>query len=475
MSEVTLSEATARKYAVHPIFIVLLGMRLSVISFLPAFLVALPLSSCARPSPSCFVTTRTQTQAQVTDDASCTTTNTRRFPPRMFVLPQEQLGDDVCDGRSAGRDDETSDPMRRSFLATTAASFASLVVPTPPAHAAQQQPRVKGAAEYDLEYYVRDLVKGNTKEGNLPASAPPPAPPSRTLQGPLLPLLLDNDFTDQCIPVKVLAQVSGKSASNIAALAKDYRDKSSKAFAAKAQWKVADISDQYFFDLTAYALWRTAAELIPDYVKRDKFAKDVGRGIYSEAAKAGLLKKKALILDSSDDESSDDSSDDDSSDDKKKKTGKTKNANDGLISTKKDSSDDVSLGPLTGTIPAIIEILELYKSSGFISRYQLGGEDETRRGKNVFDELDDDDIASGSSVDCLVSIYEPAILSGALQITGEGSRFAPDFVGQTLSAAWEAAGILAKEETYFVDSIYRPNPKDFFPDERLIQFTLKKA
>ena len=395
----------------------------------------------------------------------------------MFVLPQEQLGDDVCDGRSAGRDDETSDPMRRSFLATTAASFASLVVPTPPAHAAQQQPRVKGAAEYDLEYYVRDLVKGNTKEGNLPASAPPPAPPSRTLQGPLLPLLLDNDFTDQCIPVKVLAQVSGKSASNIAALAKDYRDKSSKAFAAKAQWKVADISDQYFFDLTAYALWRTAAELIPDYVKRDKFAKDVGRGIYSEAAKAGLLKKKALILDSSDDESSDDSSDDDSSDDKKKKTGKTKNANDksGRISTKKDSSDDVSLGPLTGTIPAIIEILELYKSSGFISRYQLGGEDETRRGKNVFDELDDDDIASGSSVDCLVSIYEPAILSGALQITGEGSRFAPDFVGQTLSAAWEAAGILAKEETYFVDSIYRPNPKDFFPDERLIQFTLKKA
>ena len=355
----------------------------------------------------------------------------------MFVLlvPQEQLDDGVCGGRSADSSDEETSPMRRSFVATTAASFASLVVPTPPANAAQQQPRVKGAAEYDLEYYMRDLVRGNTKEGNLPASAPPPAPPSRTLKGPLLPLLLDNDFTDQCIPVKVLAQVSGRSASDVAALAKDYRDKSSKAFASKAQWKVADISDQYFFDLTAYALWRTAAELIPDYVKRDKFAKEVGRGIYSEAAKAGLLKKKALILDSS----------------------------------------DAPLGPLTGTIPAIIELLELYKASGFVSRYQLGGEDETRRGKNVFDELDDDDIASGSSVDCLVSIYEPAILSGALQITGEGSRFAPDYVGQTLSAAWEAAGILAKEETYFVDSVYRPNPKDFFPDERLIQFTLKKA
>lgn len=342
----------------------------------------------------------------------------------MFVLHQQH--DDDGNG-------ETSQ-MRRSFVAAAAAASlaATGTLVTPPAQAAQ--PRVKGAAEYDLEYYMRDLVKGNTKEGNLAASAPPPAPPSRTLQGPLLPLLLDNEYTDRCIPVKILSEISGKSPSSIAGLAKEYRDKSSKAFAAKAQWKIADVSDQYYFDLSAYALWRTAAELIPNYVKRDQFAKDVGRGVYLEASKAGLLKKKALH-----------------------------------------SSDDAPLVPLTLTIPAIIEILDLYKSCGFITRYQLGGEDQTRRGKNVFDGLDDDDIASGSSVDCLVSIYEPAILSGALQITGEGSRFSPDYVGQTLSAAWGAAGILAKEETYFVDSMYRPNPKDFFPDERLVQFTLKKA
>lgn len=393
-------------------------MRLSII------LLALPLPSCALPPPSCLVATSTRTRSRPT----CA-----RPPPapRVFVLPQQQLDGGGYGGPSDG--DETY-PMRRSFVAGTAASLASLILMTLPAQAAQQQPRVKGAAEYDLEYYVRDLVKGNTKEGNLPASAPPPAPPARTLEGPLLPLLLDNDYV-QCIPIKVLAEISGKSQSSVAALAKDFRDKSSKAFAAKAQWKVADVSDQYYFDLSAYALWRTAAELIPNYIKRDQFAKNVGRGIYSEAAKAGLLKKRALILDSS----------------------------------------DVALGPLTGTIPAITEILESYKSCGFISGYQLGGEDETRRGTKVFDKYDDDDIASGSSVDCLVSIYEPAILSGALQITGEGSRFSPDYVGQTLSAAWEAAGILAKEETYFVDSVYRPNPKDFFPDERLIQFTLKKA
>ena len=372
------------------------------------------LSSRALPS-SCFVTPCPHADLYE---------SRRRSPKQVFVLHQQH--DDDGNG-------ETSQ-MRRSFVAAAAAASlaATGTLVTPPAQAAQ--PRVKGAAEYDLEYYMRDLVKGNTKEGNLAASAPPPAPPSRTLQGPLLPLLLDNEYTDRCIPVKILSEISGKSPSSIAGLAKEYRDKSSKAFAAKAQWKIADVSDQYYFDLSAYALWRTAAELIPNYVKRDQFAKDVGRGVYLEASKAGLLKKKAL-----------------------------------------QSSDDALLGPLTLTIPAIIEILDLYKSCGFITRYQLGGEDQTRRGKNVFDGLDDDDIASGSSVDCLVSIYEPAILSGALQITGEGSRFSPDYVGQTLSAAWGAAGILAKEETYFVDSMYRPNPKDFFPDERLVQFTLKKA
>ena len=134
------------------------------------------LSSRALPS-SCFVTPCPRADLYE---------SRRRSPKQVFVLHQQQHDDD-----SNG---ETSQ-MRRSFLAATAASLAATVtLVTPPVQAAQ--PRVKGAAEYDLEYYMRDLVKGNTKEGNLAASAPPPAPPSRTLQGPLLPLLLDNEYTD---------------------------------------------------------------------------------------------------------------------------------------------------------------------------------------------------------------------------------------------------------------------------------------
>lgn len=79
-------------------------------------------------------------------------------------------------------------------------------------------------------------------------------------------------------------------------------------------------------------------------------------------------------------------------------------------------------------------------------------------------------------MDVLVTVRQPATLGASLQITGEQSRFAPDFVGPTLAALWQdVAGLSATWETYFVDSTYRPNPKDFFPDEQLYQFTLQVA
>eukprot|EP00957_Ditylum_brightwellii_P062890 4771730-Ditylum_brightwellii.AAC.1 len=70
------------------------------------------------------------------------------------------------------------------------------------------------------------------------------------------------------------------------------------------------------------------------------------------------------------------------------------------------------------------------------SSFRLGAEDKDaassslppRTGYNVFDTYDDEDLMSG-----------------------EGSRFSPEFVGTTLAALWEEAGIYASYETYFVD------------------------
>ena len=264
----------------------------------------------------------------------------------------------------------------------------------------------KGAAEYDLEYYMKGLIGGNAKEGNVQASKAPPAPPPRTLGGPLLPLLLNDNCSSTCIPTQsLLQQLKRSDESVVMARMKEYRDKAARSFAARAPWKEKNVTDQYYFDLTAYALWRAAADLIPNYVQRDEFARNVGHGIYREAQKSGVLK------------------------------------------------ETVSQGStLSATVPAVKEILNLFQSSHYCKSYRVGEKDQSV----VFDEYDDDDLASGATVNCLVSVFEPASLGASLQITGERSRFTPEFVGVTLAAMWEAAGMKVSYETYFVDNEYRP-------------------
>lgn len=330
----------------------------------------------------------------------------------------------------------SSDDSRRTFLLGTAsAASATLTGGWAAPFTAVAAGKAKGAAEYDFEYYLRDLTKGNKKEGNLPASAAPTAPPARPLVGPLAPLLLNDSLDLGCAPIRALQSVSGKSVADINEAIHVYREKAAPAFYAKTPWRAESVADQYYFDLTSYAVWRTAAQFIPDFAQRDRFARQVGREILADAKKAGLIKERAII------ESS--------------------------VTSRRD------LPSLTNTVPALLEILDLFVASGFCSSYRLGGEDASRRGRDVFDTLDDEDLRSGLSVDCLVSVYEPAVLSASLQITGESSRFSPDFVGSTLAAMLEERLVASRYENYFVDPVYRPNPKDFFPNERLFQFTLQ--
>jgi hypothetical protein len=67
-------------------------------------------------------------------------------------------------------------------------------------------------------------------------------------------------------------------------------------------------------------------------------------------------------------------------------------------------------------------------------------------------------------------------LTSSLQIVGEQSRFIPEFIGTTIAAMWrKEMGCKVEYETYFVDEEYRPNPKDYFPTEQLLQFTIRKS
>ena len=336
-----------------------------------------------------------------------------------------------------------------TFLLTTTAG--ALVPPADhPAHAA------RGAAELDLEYYVRDLVGGNKKEGNIQASAPPITQPPRMLGELLIRLLWNtdnnnNNFTTDALPVAVLvdtvAQSSGKQQSrdsilqNIQTTATTIRDKASRSFYARAPWHTESVRDQYYFDLTTYALWRTAALLLPNYADRDVFVRNVGRALYQQ-----LVVQQGLLL------------------------------------TAAPSSTGI-----VGTVDRVRHLLDVLVQNNFCTAYRLGPDDvvdEPVGGKDkkskrnepvvIVDELDDQALRAGGSVDFLVSVIEPATLGAALQITGEQSRFAPDLVGPTLAALWEdTAGLTSTWETFFIDPVYRPNPKDYFPTEQLYQFTLR--
>jgi len=225
-------------------------------------------------------------------------------------------------------------------------------------------------------------------------------------------------------------------AKDIQSRVNEIREKTKRSFFSKAPWEEEDISDQYYFDFTAYALWKTAAELIENNQNRDRFVRNIGQMIVN-----------------------------------KLETDETIQGGQQQMSSNKDKND----GALVSTIPAIVEVLELFKRSGYCKNFRIRSSDDNNDGGPIFDELDDESLTIYGTANCLVSIYEPATLGASLQINGENSRFAPDFVGTSLAAIWEKHGrIRSTWDVFFVDPEYRPNPKDYFPNEQLLQITLNK-
>jgi hypothetical protein len=356
---------------------------------------------------------------------------------------------------SASRPESAENDLSRRqllFSGVTTATAAAVFLPTNAANAA----RAKGAAELDLEFYVRDLVGGNKKEGNiLPSKNGPPLPPPRTLKGPLIPMLLNKECTADCISVQALVEAiqeqdkaTGRAVTSEEAIVKDIqsrvdtiRERTRNSFFIKAPWKEEDVSDQYYFDFTTYALWKTAAQMIENSPNRDCFMRNIGRLLISK------LEKEKIVTPS-------------------------------LLVQQKEQQPSKDNGVLVGSIPAIMELLNIFKTSNYCKNFRIRSSDNTGAADDdepVFDELDDESLGMVGTANCLVSIYEPATLGASLQLNGENSRFAPDFVGTSLAAVWEKyGGIRTTWDVFFVDPEYRPNPKDYFPNEQLLQMTLNK-
>jgi len=61
-------------------------------------------------------------------------------------------------------------------------------------------------------------------------------------------------------------------AKKVAASAMDYRSKASHRFSSLRKWDTESVTDQHHFDISACALWKRAADVLPNHTERDKFA-----------------------------------------------------------------------------------------------------------------------------------------------------------------------------------------------------------
>ncbi len=319
---------------------------------------------------------------------------------------------------------------------------------------------VRGAAELDLEYYLRDLF-GNQNErvGNILPSVPPPLKPSRIITNPLLHILLNDQFSygnndgccctvraliDTVIKQKQEQRTTLQLESDIQQSILLYKEKVYTSFYQRAAWNMTVIADQYYFDMISYTIWKTAATLLPNSIQRSQYLTTLGQYIYQSFIRQQLIQSRAPSKDSSNHQHA-----------------------------------------LSSTNQKVVEILNVFSKCGFIKSYRIGdgssgsgGGGATTNDKSnhqpqhqllLFDSYDDEAFQNQSSIDVLLSIYESATLGASLQLTGEQSRFLPDYIGPTLMAMWYDSiicntitgsnGLSITYETYFLDSTYRPNPK----------------
>jgi hypothetical protein len=72
-----------------------------------------------------------------------------------------------------------------------------------------------------------------------------------------------------------------------------------------------------------------------------------------------------------------------------------------------------------------------------------------------------------------LTIDSPVGLQACLQLGGEGVGIKPDLIGSAIAAYFEACGVSAVADPYFVDPVYRPNPNDYQPSQLILQYNLR--
>ena len=400
---------------------------------------------------------------------------------------------------------------------------------------------VRGAAELDLEFYLRDLVGGNPKQGTTVATTSPAQfkATSTTTTTALdtefvlwfemtaLDLLVDQVRRQQQQhnnnkPQAQQQEKKNKKEENVVVVTTSFWTKEmiqtqynnyrtnptiQRAFGAVVIDMEKDdnndnnndnqqiSSSRNSFEMSSYAIWRTAIDSLPnDYRARDEYLRRLGWAILQYAKTQNVFAVMTT----------------------------TKNLMDlnqatiallewfkttiHLCSDYRIVNDNGSVTTTDQVLATTFTNKNIPKEKKWKKNTSKGNDTQQQQQQNkdgpfLFDELDDEALnVLGVSVNPLVTIVESATLGASLQLNGEGSRFVPDWLGPTLAALWEGGDELwcktttpsndhdhddpngnrqrqqsrrqVSWEAFFVDPVYRPNPKDYFPTEQLYQFTI---
>jgi len=265
----------------------------------------------------------------------------QQHPQKMQVLKMEQRS--------------LSSSSRRKLLSEFLVAGGAFVLSNKKAGAEEKKPRLKGAAELDLEYYIKDLMNGNDQTPSVQTVKV--LKPARNIDANFARTLEDLTFT-------AIVQESGLSKDEVKNRIENLKGKVQDTFQKKAPFDADNISDQYRFDMNSYVQYKVAMMSIESLIRRINLVRYVGEGVLAALASRPNSSLQAFQV-----------------------------------------FDARKNGQLSTVLEQVEVLLSELQGTGFIKGYRVDAPEDL-----------DEDWTAGFPVEVAITLEDPATLGAALQL-----------------------------------------------------------
>ena len=263
----------------------------------------------------------------------------------------------------------------------------------------------KGAFELDLEYYMNDLLKRDNINKNEQLFFPSPRKLNLSIATDIYEIIVSS--IEQVALIRNLNDIVDKKL-----------ETELNKFRAFVPIQAQVLSDQYYFDIRLFSLYKYIYDKVPNSVTRvlirEEVAKNIGNYI--------IPMKSPKVVDSN---------------------------------------------PLIKTSEDIEKVLQFYKSIGFIGEYTY----------NKDDVIDDNlsNYNTGYPISTNIVLTRPVGLIPFLTFEkDENTLFHPELYGSVLKYVGELNGVKFTFEDYLLDEYYREKAREVTAQDILLEIVIKK-